>query len=156
MAFKTTSFVQGLAEASATAKQDLGTIRDEGDKGYKYVQYEAGAGAIAIVAGSVVAYDATAGYASNLVTGDVSDDDGVGAGVAMAALADGEYGWIQIWGLSGILEVDCVSGAVGQALTMSTTTDSTLKVAGADTEAVVAFLYDDTASSQKIICCFPK
>jgi hypothetical protein len=156
MAYKTTSYVQGLTEASTTQKQALGTIRDEGDKGYKYVKYSDAA--IAAVAGTVVAYAATTGYATNTVTPDVSADNGVGAGVMMSAAAAGtdSYHWIQIWGLSGILEVDVVSGALGNPMTMSTTTDSTVKVAGAVTDAVVGIAYNVTASACRLILCAPR
>jgi len=158
MAYKTTSFVQGLTEVRTNAQgpaQDLGTIRDEGDKGYKYVQYTQGDDTVACAAGVVVGYDATDGYEENLVTANVSDSLGQGAGVALAAIPELGYGWIQIWGKSGLLAVDTTDTA-GDFLTLTGASDKSLTVVTAATEHICAQLLDDTNSAEVILCMFPR
>ncbi len=71
------------------------------------------------------------------MTSDVSDTSGVLAGVLMAVIATGDYGWIQTRGVA-TLTTALVSGASGNTLTLSSTTDGTLKVAGAVTDAAGA------------------
>lgn len=136
----------------------LGTLaRLSNGKVYKYVQYNQGAGTIAAVAGNIVGYYAPAGdfaaenYTNNIVTSDVSDAL-VGAGVLQAVIPHTGYGWIQTKG-AATLTTALVSGGDGQQLTLSTTTDGTLKVAAAVTDAVCAFAQD--ASDKTIICNFP-
>lgn len=124
---------------------------------YKYVQYVAGAGAVAAVAGNVVGYYAPSGdfaaegYSLNKVTSDVSDAL-IGAGVLQAVIAANGYGWIQIKG-PATLTTALVSGADGQALMLSTTTDGTLKVSAAVTDAKCAMAVDVT--DKTIVCDFP-
>lgn len=136
----------------------LGTLGQTADgKIYKYVQYLAGAGSIAAVAGNVVGYYAPGGdfaaegYSLNKVTSDVSDAL-IGAGVLQAVIANNGYGWIQIKG-PATLNTALVSGADGQALMLSTTTDGTLKVSAAVTDAVCAFAVDVT--DKTVVCNFP-
>lgn len=122
---------------------------------YKYVQYAVGAGAIAAVIGNAVGYLAAGGVSTGekyQVTSDVSDTALLGAGILMSAPANGEYCWVQIKG-PAILTTALVSGADGNALTLSSTTDGTLKVVGALTDAVVANCID--AGTKAIFCDFP-
>jgi hypothetical protein len=140
------------------AEFKLGTIGMTSDgKMYKYVQYNAGAGTIAAVAGNVVGYFAPAGdfaaegYTNNKVTSDVSDAL-VAAGVLQAVIADTGYGWIQIRG-AATLTTALVSGADGNTLVLSTTTDGTMKVAAAVTDITGAIAQD--ISDKTIICNFP-
>ena len=136
----------------------LGTMGQRSDgKVYKYIQYIAGAGAIAAVAGNAVGYYAPAGdfaaegYTLNKVTSDVSDAL-VAAGILPAVIAANGYGWIQIRG-SVTMTTAPVSGADGQTLILSTTTDGTLKVAAAVTDVCGAIAQD--ISDKTIICNFP-
>ena len=125
------------------------------DKTYRFVQYNAGAGAIAAVAGNVVGFYAPGGTSTgvtNEVTSDVSDTAANGAGVLAGAPGNGEYGWIQVKGVA-TLTTALVSGASGQALALSVTTDGTLKVAAAVTETVCA--YAILAASKIVMCAFP-
>lgn len=122
---------------------------------YKFVQYDTGAGSVAAVAGQVAYYYAPSGAsagATTVVTSDLSDSAGLGAGVLQAAPADGEYCWVQIRG-AATLSIALTAGADGNALTAVGATDGTLDVSGAVTDAVVAYAIDATA---KIIACnFP-
>ena len=143
-----------LTAADTTAAYTLGTVVEEaGGKSYKYIQYDAATAAVAGVAGEVAYYVAGTGYAANNVTSDVSDSDAVGAGVLQAALADNEYGWIQIEGIA-TLTIALTAGADGDPLTASGAGDGTLDVSAAVTDAVVAIAAD--ASANQIMCMFPR
>lgn len=148
------SFVQSLTEVSSTAKEKLGTIRDEGEKIYKYIQYSVGTGSIAGTAGRMAVYRQTG--ADFIVTCDVSDGDGVVAGQLTATMTDLQFGWIQIQGLSSSLQTNVVSGAAGNAMTASSTTDGTLKVAGAVTDFVCGVLVDATGGANRVFLNCPK
>lgn len=126
------------------------------NKTYRFVKYNGGAGNIAAVPGNVVGFYAPGGVSTGLyndVTSDVSDTAGLGAGVLQAAPNSGECCWIQVGG-TATLNTALVSGADGQPLVLSTTTDGTLKVAGAATDSVVA--YAVRASTRVIACAFPR
>lgn len=123
---------------------------------YKYVQYNQGAGAIAAVAGNITGYYAPSGVSAGsttVVTSDVSDTAGAMAGMLMAVLTTAYYGWIQIKGRATITPA-FVSGADGNALTLSSTTDGTVKVAGAVTDAGGAVSIDATAKILNLDCPF--
>jgi hypothetical protein len=125
------------------------------NKTYRFVKYNQGAGAIAAVAGNVVGFYAPGGTSTgvyNEVTSDVSDTAANGAGVLAGAPGNGEYGWIQVKG-PATLTTALVSGASGQALALSVTTDGTLKVCAAVTETVCAYCI--LASAKIIMCAFP-
>ena len=129
---------------------------DQDGKKYKYVQYETGAGPVAAVAGNVAYYYAPGGAsagATTVVTSDVSDSAGVGAGVLQAALGDGQYGWVQIKG-PATLTTALTAGADGNALTAVGAGDGTLDVSALVTDAVVAFAID--ASAKIVMCDFPE
>lgn len=149
-------FVQALTERSTTQKDSLGDIRWEGNKCYKYVVFNDGAANEAGVAGEVCYYYGasgvgTAGYDDSEVTSDISDSVEVGAGVLVAALDDGEYGWIQIKG-SATLALGLTDGADGDPLTPTGSANGTIGVIGAVTEAVCAYAFDQDADI--IICDF--
>lgn len=118
-------------------------------KRYKYVQYNAGAGTIAAVAGRVAGYYAPAGVSAGsdtVVTMDISDTALLGAGVLAAVIPSGGYGWVQLTG-KATLTVALASGADGNALAFLGAADTgTLTVAAAVTNAVVAFAIDASAS----------
>ena len=123
---------------------------------YKYVQYNQGAGAIAAVAGNITGYYAPGGVSAGtttVATSDVSDTAGAMAGMLMAALTNLYYGWVQIKGRATITPA-FVSGADGNALTLSSTTDGTVKVAGAVTDAGGAVSIDASAKILALDCVF--
>lgn len=124
-------------------------------KAYKFVQYDAGAGSVAAVAGNVTGYYAPGGTsagATTVVTSDYSDTARIGAGVLASAPGDGDFCWVQIKGPATITPA-LEAGADGNALTLVGSSDSTLDVSGAVTDAVVAYAVD--ANAKIIMCDFP-
>lgn len=122
---------------------------------YKFVQYDTGAGAVAAVIGNVAYYYAPSGAsagATTVVTSDLSDSAGLGAGVLMSAPLDGEYGWIQIKG-PATLTTALTAGADGNALTPVGSTDGTLDVSALVTDSICAYAVD--ASAKIVMCDFP-
>jgi hypothetical protein len=143
-----------LNGSESYACPQIGQRLDALDKSYRFVQYNAGAGAIAAVAGNIVGFYAPGGVSTgvtNVVSSDVSDTIGVGAGMLMAVIANGDYGWIQTKGLATITPA-LVSGADGNALTLSSTTDGTLKVCAAVTDAECAVAIDASAKIIMLKC----
>ncbi len=129
---------------------------DNDGKVYKYVQYNSGAGTVAAVAGNVAYYYAPSGAsagATTVVTSDLSDSAGLGAGVLQAVITSGSYGWVQIKG-SATITPALTAGADGNALTAVGATDGTLDVSALVTDAVVAYAVD--ASAKIIMCDFPE
>lgn len=154
-------FITGInATQTHTVKQfALGTIGTNVVSGvvktYKYVQYNDGAGDIAAVSGNVAYYYAPSGASAGsttVVTSDVSDSAGLGAGVLQSAPATGEYCWVQIKGPATITPA-LTAGADGNALTAVGAGDGTLDVSGLVTDAIVAYAVD--ASAKIILCDFP-
>lgn len=125
---------------------------DEGGKIYKYVQYDAGAGPVAAVAGNVAYYYTLDGHKNHQVTSDLSDSIEIGAGVLQSAPADGQYCWIQIKGPATVATA-LTAGADGDPLTPTGSTDGTLDVSAAVTDHVCAYAGD--ISDREIICDFP-
>lgn len=130
-------------------------FEDGNGKVYKFVQYDTGAGPVAAVIGNVCYLYAVSGVSAgqhNIVTSDLSDSAGVGAGVLMAAPADGEYCWIQVKGVA-TLTTALTAGADGNALTPVGATDGTLDVSALVTDSICAYAVD--ASAKIIMCDFP-
>lgn len=153
------TYILGIVTTTVdtTPQFEPGSIgRTDDGKLYKYVQYDTGAGSVAAVAGNVAYYYAPGGAsagATTVVTSDLSDSAGLGAGVLQAVLGDGEYGWIQITG-PATLTPALTAGADGNALTAVGATDGTLDVSALVTDAVVAYAVD--ASAKIIMCAFPQ
>ena len=137
--------------------EEVGTIRWEGNKCYKWVQHNQ-RGAVATAAGQVVYYDSAGDMATDTsqITADWSASLKVGAGVAQSVITDTYYGWIQIKG-PATLTIALDSGADGQSLTAGPTatgvTDGSLVVNSAVTDIPVAVA--DDASAKEIVCDFP-
>jgi hypothetical protein len=151
------SYILGLnlTAIDATPAFEPGSIgRTDDGKLYKYVQYEAGAAAVAGVAGEVAYYPTVAvgGVTAAIVTSDLSDSIEVGAGVLQASLTDGTYGWIQVTGVA-TLSIALTAGADGDPLTPTGAADGTLDVSAAVTDSVCAVAID--ASANIILCAFP-
>ncbi len=146
-----------LTDVDTTAKFTPGVrYTDQDGKVYKYVSYNVAAGSVAAVAGNICYYYAPSGAsagATTVVTSDLSDSAGLGAGVLQAVITDGAYGWIQIRGPATITPA-LTAGADGNALTAVGATDGTLDVSALVTDAVVAFAVD--ASAKIIMCMFPE
>jgi hypothetical protein len=140
------------------AKEELGTIRREGAKTYKYVQFSGvGAGAVvAVVAGDIVVYD---NYSSNLVHADVSaaqTTKAIGAGQAQAAwdgvqaAASDRFGWVLVKGASAIIPTD-VAGAIATGDAVFANVDKTMTLATAADDPVCAYMLDITGSAMLAI-----
>ncbi|PCJ26715.1 MAG: hypothetical protein COA94_04780 [Rickettsiales bacterium] len=144
-------FLTPFDTVDTSDKEGVGTIRFEGSKIYKYIQYSEEAAAVASVVGEVAYYVAASGYANNDVTSDLSASDAVGAGVLQAILADNEYGWIQIKGYA-VLTIALTAGADGDPLTPTGSADGALDVSIAVSDNVCATAGD--ISAQEIMCNF--
>lgn len=141
--------------ATAGKVPQVGQVyHDKDGKRYRFVLHNNGAGDIAAVAGNFAYYYAPGGVsagATTTVTSDLSDSANVGAGMWMAAPADGEYGWIQTWG-SATLTTALTAGADGNALTAAGATDGTLDVSAAVTDFICAVAVDASAKIVFITC----
>lgn len=121
-------------------------------KEYKFVQYEAGSGSVAAVAGNVAYYYGTTGASSaTVVTSDLSDSVNVTAGMLMAAPADGEYCWVQTRGYA-TLNTALTAGSDGNALTAVGATDGTLDASAAATDHIAAIALDADAKIVLLTC----
>jgi len=149
-------FQTKLTANELTDVEGIGCLRFEGNKVYKWVKYNSGAGPVAAVAGNVVYYYGasgvgTVGYDDCVVTMDLTDAV-LGAGVLQAILTNGYYGWIQVRG-PATLTTALTAGADGNALTIVGTTDGTLDVSALVTDHICAYAFD--ASAKIISCEFP-
>ena len=134
----------------------LGTIhRDYTGKSYKYVQYNNGAGSVASVANYFAYYYAVSAASAGqveIVTMDLTDSGGIGAGVFQAVIADTGYGWLQTGG-DATLGIALKAGADGNALTaIGCTTDGELDVSALVTDAICAFAVDASAKIVFLTC----
>lgn len=149
-------FVTPLTAVDTVAKDGLGEIRREGNKTYKYVKYDDGTANLDVLAGDVVAY---LDYDANSVTADMSDSNGIPAGVIVAAAITetDRYVWIQIKGAAA-LAVDVTGGAVNDDLTVGATDKAFIQQLFSGTSPNIeqngppaGTLYDATASNMKAI-----
>jgi hypothetical protein len=157
-----TAFVgASLTETYTTAQLAQGKAPGVGDvyvdadgKSYRFVKYNAGAGPVAAVAGNFCYLYAAGGTSAgqyNEVTSDLSDSANVGAGVLMAVIASGDYGWIQTGGVA-TLTTALTAGADGNALTAAGATDGTLDVSAAVTDFICAVAVDASAKIVMLTC----
>ncbi len=144
-----------LSADDATPAFQLGTVYRAGDgKSYKYVQHNNGAGNVAAAVGNFAYYYAPSGAsagATSVVTSDLSDSAGVGAGVWQAVVTDLQYGWIQIKG-PATLTTALTAGDDGNALTQVGSTDGTLDVSALVTDHVCAIAIDASARIVMLQC----
>lgn len=151
------SYITGAKWDRADASQEfaLGSIgRDYDGKKYKYVKFDNGVGNVASVAGNFCYYLAVSGASAgqtDIVTMDITDSGGIGAGVFQTVLADGEYGWIQISG-PATLTTALTAGADGNALTAVGATDGTLDVSALVTDFICAVAVDASAKIVFLTC----
>lgn len=141
-------FKTALTETKTYDAEQVGTIRFEGNKVYKWVQFS---GTTAVAAGKAVSYLTMAGadLLENIVDGASSV---VGAGIAQTAVAAGVvmYGWLQIMG--PCVFAGTVTGAAGGGLTTAGAGNGNLVVTtGVIPE--IAILLD--ATNLIVLCTFP-
>ncbi|QDP56796.1 MAG: hypothetical protein Unbinned400contig1000_15 [Prokaryotic dsDNA virus sp.] len=90
-------FLTALTDTKSTDVEGVGTVRQEGDKWYRWVQNDESSDALR--AGDLVCYDLSQNENMHEnVLQPVTADLFHMAGIAMSAIAAGEYGWIQIEG----------------------------------------------------------
>jgi hypothetical protein len=90
-------FLTALTDTKTTDVEGVGTIRQEGDKWYRWVQNDESSDALR--AGDLVCYDLSQNEAMHEnVLQPVTADLYHMAGIAMSAIAAASYGWIQIEG----------------------------------------------------------
>lgn len=165
-------FATSLDTMSGKAMEELDTLRREGNKTYKYVQFDATGGvaaAIPLVPGDIVFY---INYINSRVMGDRSAAEGtIGALVAGQVQAewgggitavDIRYGWIQIEGQSQIIPTDMdgspsEGGAVasGGAL-IDKTLAEIIYTTGLGAKAPVGICTEKTAGIQTVLLMCPK
>jgi hypothetical protein len=133
---------------------DLGCIYEtENGKKYRYVQFNNGVGNVAAVVGNFAYVYAVSGASAGqttIVTMDLTDTAGVGAGVFQAILTDLYYGWVQIAGYA-TLTTALTAGADGNALTPIGSSDGTLDVSALVTDHICAIAVD--ASDKIVLLC---
>lgn len=153
------SWTTSLTDVRTSAQgpeTELGTVRFQGGKWYKYVQYSE-----ATIAGTALKICYYLSITGNTVSCDISDcktaNGGIGAGQLQATLAHLSYGWIQIKGMSQALNVDLVGGAIGNVCSTGPAgvTDGTLDVRAAFTEERVGLIYDVTGSANLVVLDCP-
>lgn len=122
----TTSFQTPITDVSTVQRDTLGVHRYLNGNWYKYVKLKNTTATVAAAAGSLVAYGAADGYASNLVVADLSDADAIVlcAGATLAAITGTAgttyYCWIQIGG-EITLDTAVTGAAIGKSFFLSTT-----------------------------------
>lgn len=91
-----------LTANDSSAKEELGRVRWEGAKAYRYVLVED----MNLVTGDVVEFSDTTGYEVSKDRAGGSSVGRVVAGVAIGAITDAQYGWIQISGRNASIKTD--------------------------------------------------
>jgi hypothetical protein len=159
-AFVGASLTQTYTAAQLTGSEShkvpqLGQVyQDSNGKRYKFVLFNNGAGDVAAVAGNFAYIYAVSGASAGqitTVTMDLTDTQGIGAGMFMSVPADGEYCWIQTWG-PATLTTALTAGADGNALTPVGSTDGTLDVSALVTDHICAIAIDASAKIVFITC----
>ena len=145
-------FATSLTEILTSDVEGLGTIRREGNKTYKFIKYNNGTVNTEGLAGHFVTYFGIAGHDNSEVTFDHSDGT-VGAGVLVAALQDGNFGWIQIGGAATLL-VSLTAGANGNGLTIVGAANGTLDVSALVSDHLVAVVIDAALEKVLLFCPF--
>lgn len=140
-------FATPLDAMDDAAKEELGTIRREGAKTYKYVQFSGvgAGGVVALVAGDIVYYDI---YASHVVHGDVGNAEttkAIAAGQCQAAwdgvqaAGSDKFGWVLIKGESATIPTAFAGPPTAGDLLWAGVTDKTLTLAAAIDDPVVGY-----------------
>lgn len=142
-------FVTKLTDVDLTDKEGIGSLRQEGEKWYKYCRIQNVTATVAGAAGSLVGYAAATGILNHRVVVDLTDADAVpiGAGTLCGACAGvagtAYYGWVQTKG-PVTLDTAVTSGAAGRGATLTTTDKTaTIGVAG-DLSPYVGVSYNAT------------
>lgn len=115
-------FEVALTDYDDVDVEGVGTLREEGNKVYKWVENISASAAL--VAGQPVCYDVSlaatpAAMFQGVLQAEAAADIEFFAGIAMSAIPFGEYGWIQVQGVSITalcINSDSVAVAAGDTL----------------------------------------
>lgn len=143
---------------TATRLAELGlnagaTYTDKNGYAYRLYKFNNGVGNVASVVGNfgyIYAVSGASAGETTEVTMDLTDTQGVGAGVFQAIIADGEYGWLQVSGIA-TLTTALTAGSDGNALTPVGSSDGTLDVSALVTDHICAIALDASAKIVKLI-----
>ena len=144
------TFLTKLTDVNTSDTEGVGTLRYEGGKWYKWVNFKNTTATVAGAAGSLVGYFAVTGYGNNRVVADLSDADAAVfcAGATLAAvtgtLTVDYYCWIQIKGAI-TLDTAVGSGAAGSPFYL-TSTDKTGAIMSAATQSKAGISANTTTS----------
>jgi len=142
------TFPDKVTDFSATAKNGIGVLRWEGAKAYRYIKTHSDLTGDALTAKNLVSFitNATAGTNDFIVTNKSASVTAV-AGVAVSAIPESYYGWIQVAG-----PASCIgSGSVAALECVISATDGTVascadaveeQVCGIALEDDIAVTYD--------------
>ena len=148
-------FQTGLTDTESTDVEGIGVIRFEGSRVFKWCKYNKGTGSVAAVANETVVYhgdDAVVLDSACEVTMDLTDGNDICAGMLMAVIADGEFGWVQIKGIA-ILNSALTAGTDGDQLTTVGATDGTLDVVVTGAITQIAALAMDVSAKEVFLDC---
>ena len=133
----------------------VGSITEHAGKLYKLYKFNNGVGNVASVAGNfayIYAVSGTSAGETTEVTMDLTDTQGIGAGVFQAVIADGSYGWLQVTGVA-TLTTALTAGSDGNALTpVGAGADGTLDVSALVTDSICAHAIDASAKIVMLSC----
>jgi len=97
-----------LTADDPTAQEELGSLRFEDGKIYKYVQFQDN---VSAAAGAPVLMDGTYNYKVTVdYTSAAETNAALVCGVALTTNTEGYYGWIQTYGVGTVTLSDAVSG----------------------------------------------
>lgn len=148
-------FVTKLTDTSTKDLEGIGVLRFEGARVYKWVSYNSGGDAVAAVAGNAVYYhgdNAAVIDSAADVTMDLTDSNGIAAGILQAVIANGSFGWIQIKGVA-VMAIAFKAGADGNAMTaVGGATDGELDVSALVTDAIAGYAIDVSAKIILLDC----
>lgn len=142
-------FITALTASDDTEKDNVGDIRQEGGKRYKYVKFITAA----VIVGDVVKYLTTAKYDASEVEPSATLAEVV-AGVVLAVQAINDFGWIQIGGRSGSLAVNITDTPVVGDMAASSATTKAFKEHAGET-AVYGKILDVTAAANVVLLDCP-
>lgn len=148
-------FITKLTDTSADDLEGIGVIRFEGARVFKWIKFDNGQGNVASVVGNCSYYFGDTSVildSAAIVTMDLTDSDGIAAGIFQAIIADGEYGWVQIKGVA-IMNIAFKAGADGNAMTaVGAATDGELDVAALVTDHYAGYAIDISAKIILLDC----
>lgn len=153
-------FATALTDVRASTEKvdDLGDIRFENGKIYKYCQYKEGTGTLDITSGDFLVYWGTTGHAAFQVTADYSDaaetTAPIPAGVATAAVTtDAQYFWLQIKGPATLTVTLGGTATDGSNLIAKGAADKALDMLTTTTAAIVCAFAEDASAKKVILDC---